>query len=414
MQDKTSMASRQSRGKKLVDPVFSILAKAKEAAAEYGEEKVVNATIGSIQDDDGHLATLDKVTELVRSFAPERIMSYAPIKGIAGFEEAALNFTFGSSRPEGHLAAIATPGGTGAIRQVIYNYADDNSNVLIPDWHWGPYKVIAKEFGRKIDMYSIFTEDFKFNLVEFKKKVTANLKQQDNLVIIFNTPAHNPTGFTISTAEWEGILTILREAAEDKSKNIITLLDIAYIDYAGEFEEVRKFFTLFGGLPENILVTVASSMSKSFLAYGMRCGALIGLSSSKEVVDEFVDVSAYSSRANWSNVNHLPQELLVELYNNESMLADVYSEREGFRKLVEQRGQLFLTEARESGLEICPYYAGFFIAIPCDNPEAVVERLQQEKIFAVPLNKGIRLAVCSIPTAQMPGLAAKIKESLTD
>jgi hypothetical protein len=40
-------------------------------------------------------------------------MDYAPIKGIPGFAEAAMEFTFGRARPEAYLAAIATPGGTG-------------------------------------------------------------------------------------------------------------------------------------------------------------------------------------------------------------------------------------------------------------------------------------------------------------
>lgn len=407
-----SMAAKQSRDKKLVDPVFSILAKAKEAASVYGEEAVVNGTIGSIQDDDGQLATLDKVTELIRSYPPEKMMSYAPISGVPGFEQAAIEFTFGKSKPDAYVGAIATPGGTGAIRHVVSNYADSGSYILIPDWHWGPYKVIAKEFGCQVDMYSLFTPEFNFNLTSFQEKVKSNLEQQDNLVIIFNTPAHNPTGYTISRSEWREILAFVTETGRQTDKKIVLLLDVAYIDYAGDFEEVREFFKLLEGLPHNVMVTVASSMSKSFLAYGMRCGALVGISASEEVIKEFKDMMSYSTRANWSNVNRLPQELLVDVYNDPELLSAIIDEREAFRKLVENRGQVFVKEAAEVNLEICPYYAGFFIAIPCNDPQGTVERLQEERIFAVPLSKGIRLAVCSIPTAQMTGLAAKVKKMI--
>ena len=45
--------------RKLVDKVFSVAKKAKDAMAELGEEKVVNATIGSLYDETGKLAVLD-------------------------------------------------------------------------------------------------------------------------------------------------------------------------------------------------------------------------------------------------------------------------------------------------------------------------------------------------------------------
>ena len=66
---------------------------------------------------------------------------------------------------------------------------------------------------------------------------------------------------------------------------------MAYIDYAGDPDEVRSFLKYFEDLPENILLAVAYSMSKSFLVYGMRSGALIGVSSSKTVAEEFANVN---------------------------------------------------------------------------------------------------------------------------
>ncbi|MCY8146970.1 hypothetical protein [Bacillus inaquosorum] len=39
--------------------------------------------------------------------------------------------------------------------------------------------------------------------------------------------------------------------------------------------------------------------------------------------------------------------------------------------------------------------------------------LAAQNIFAPPLSKGIRIAACSVPLAQMHGLAAKIKHAIT-
>ena len=60
------------------------------------------------------------------------------------------------------------------------------------------------------------------------------------------------------------MLAILKEAAVP-GKNIVFFLDVAYIDYAGEKEEVRKIFKKLSGLPANILCIVGYSMSKASL-----------------------------------------------------------------------------------------------------------------------------------------------------
>ena len=45
----------------IVDTVFSIVAKAKEVKAKVGSENVVDATIGSLYDEEGTLVALDSV-----------------------------------------------------------------------------------------------------------------------------------------------------------------------------------------------------------------------------------------------------------------------------------------------------------------------------------------------------------------
>jgi aromatic-amino-acid transaminase len=98
----------------------------------------------------------------------------------------------------------------------------------------------------------------------------------------------------MSDGDWEEIMDYYRECAKDKSKKIIVLWDMAYMDYAGDPDELRTFLRNFENLPENILLAIAFSMSKSFLVYGMRSGALACLSSSQEVAEEFQQVNTFS------------------------------------------------------------------------------------------------------------------------
>lgn len=406
------MTAGSAQGKSFVDPVFSVLAAAKSAIKQYGQDQVINASIGTIYDEEEKFVTLSSLDRLLQGLSAADIMDYAPISGVAGFAEAVVSYTFGASKPESYVAAIATPGGTGAIRNVFFNYAEMGSRILVPDWFWGTYSLIANECGRQVDYYKLFNEDNTFNLASLEAKARELLQSQAHLVVVINTPAHNPTGYSLTEQEWTAVLSVFRELAKDAGKRIVVLIDVAYMDYAGDPAEARKFFRLFQGLPENILITVAFSMSKSFFAYGLRCGALIAVSSSRDVTDEFVAVNAYSTRANWSNVTRLPQELLVRIVNDQALSQEIDALRGHYRELLAQRAQIFVGEAQEAGLAICPYHAGFFISVPTANAKQVCERLQQERIFVVPLKKGLRIAVCSVPTKKMPGLAASIKKAL--
>ena len=152
------------------------------------------------------------------------------------------------------------------------------------------------------------------------------LKGQDSLLVIINTPAHNPTGFSLTEEDWDGVLALTKKyAAQGKKMSI--LVDIAYIDYAGEKNETRKFMDKFAGLPDNVLIMFSFSMSKGYTMYGQRTGALIGLSSSKEVIEEFKEINKYTSRATWSNINRGAMTLLTKIQQDKTALAQFEKER---------------------------------------------------------------------------------------
>lgn len=407
------MAAPHAAGKGEDDPIFAVAQKAGEAAARLGQDKVVNATIGAIYDDTGKFAALSTVSEYYRQMSDEDLMNYAPISGLPDFLQAAIDNVFQGFQPQGTYAkAVATPGGTGAVHHIIYNYLEQGQKALIPDWYWGTYQTIADENHRSVDTYRMFDENYSFTTVSIKEKSREILKVQDNLVSIFNTPAHNPTGYSMTVQDWKEVLDFYRECAQDPKKKIIIAIDMAYLDYAGPARETREFLGLFGNLPKNILITIAFSMSKTFLVYGMRSGALIGLSSSPEVAEEFFQTNAYSNRATWSNGSRGAQKLLADVARNSVLKEKIDRERDGYYQLIKNRADIFLKESAQVGLQILPYRAGFFITVPAVDPRAAAENLSRANVYAVALKKGVRFAVCAIPTFQMAGLATKMKEAL--
>lgn len=409
MESIVSMAAKHVNTKRVEDKIFAVSREARNAAMQFGKEKVVNATVGSILDEDEKLAVLPSVLKTLRNLPDSEFADYAPILGTPDYLEAAIQATFKEYRPDGYINAAATPGGSGAIRHTIWNYSDIGDTILTADWFWGPYKTLAEENLRKLSSFSLFDNEKRFNLHSFEMKVSELLGRQDSLVILLNSPAQNPTGFALSDDEWGQVFELIKKAAADRSKKITLLCDIAYIDYAGKASDTRKFMSLFSGLPSNVLIMVAFSISKSLTMYGLRTGAAVCVSSSKDVVQEFSGVFEASNRGTWSNGTRCGMKLLSTIMNDKELLGRVDEEREELRLLLEERAEIFIEEARVNQLDTCPYKSGFFITIPAIQPEESCALLKKDNIFAVPISRGIRFAICSVPSGKIKGIAEKMK-----
>lgn len=408
-----SIAASHAKGKLPVDKIFAANAAAVKAAAQFGADNVVNATIGSILDDQGRLVCLPTAAKVFRELPLEEICNYAPIAGTADYLEAAINVTFGEHRPEGYIKAVATAGGTGALHHTIWNYSSLGDTVLTADWFWAPYRTLCEEAMRKLETFTLFDDARNFNVEAFEAKTSALLSKQDNLIIILNTPANNPTGYSISDDEWDCIIRVLKKAVQNSDKNIILVIDIAYIDYAGEKSTCRAFMKKLGGLPPNILTVLSFSMSKGYTMYGQRTGAVICVSTSEEAANEFSNINQVTSRATWTSINRGCMKLLVTIYQDPSLQAALEKERTQYYNMIKERADIFLREAKEVNLATLPYDAGFFLVVPAQNTDAVCTKLYSDNIFAVPLAKAVRIAVCAISATKLTGMAGKIAKAIT-
>ena len=180
-------ASRQGRNIPKEDKIFGINNRAKAMIAEEGKEKVVNATIGALLDDDGELIVLSSVNDVFKNLSPKEFAEYAPISGTPEFKKAVKQDALRGYEPKGFVEASATPGGTGAIRNTIANYTDRGDSLLVADWYWSPYGTIAAEQGRKVETFAFFNDERKFNAEDFKIKAESLLSRQQRLVIILNS-----------------------------------------------------------------------------------------------------------------------------------------------------------------------------------------------------------------------------------
>lgn len=406
-------ASKNGRTIPKEDKIFGISNRAKAMAAREGKDRVVNATIGALLDDDGNTIVLSSVDEVFRSLTPPEYAEYAPIGGTPGFKEAVKKDVFRHLEPTAFTEVIATPGGTGAIRNTISNYSEYGDKVLTADWFWAPYNTIAQEQGRHIETFELFNEAGGFNTEGFAAKVNEILKNQNRLVIIINTPSHNPTGYALSDDEWRDVVDILNAAAEaGEGKKIALLVDAAYADFAGDEGDSRSFFPILETLNEGVLPIIAHSLSKAYTLYGLRCGAMICLAKTKEIAEEFKKVCEFSARASWSNCTKAPQVILTKIYDDPELLKKVMDERKTYRDMLIRRGVAFKKAADEAGLKTLPFRSGFFMSVPCENPDAAAAKLEEEGIFVVPLAKGLRISGASISEEACKRVPAAIKAAI--
>ena len=407
-----SFAAIQAKGKSAEDNIFAANALAVADAAKTGADKVTNGTIGAMIDDGGKLVALPTVLKVFKSLPDEDYVAYAPIAGMPGFLDKVQDACFGARKPKGYIKAVATAGGTGGIHHAIWNYTEPGDEVLTADWFWGAYSVLCKDLGRKLTNYKMLTDDEQFNLPALEKKVRELLSRQNSVLVIINTPAHNPTGYGLSRADMDSVVAMLGKVTEETGKQAVLFLDVAYLDYGGDKDEVREVFHALDNLPDRVLAVVQYSMSKGFTMYGQRVGAMICVANTPEAAQEFFDVNQYSSRATWSNINRPAMKTLEIVYSDPELLKAVEAERSHYYNMIKARADVFVKEARACGLPMIPYLAGFFLSIPCEKNQEICDKLHEDHIYLVPQAGGIRIAMCSVPLSKIPGLAGKIKRAM--
>ena len=407
----TQIAASHARGKKNADRAFELNAQAIEASHRLGKDKVINATVGSILDEQGNMVLLPTVEKIYRNLPLNDIASYAPICGLPKYRNAIEAVTFRQSKPDAYTSTIATAGGTGAIHHAIWNYSEIGDTIISSDWYWGAYKSLAEDALRKYDTFAFYTEQKTFNVDAYEAKIAEVLSRQDSILNIINSPGHNPTGYCLTDSEWDAVLEVLKKFAA-QGKRIALLIDIAYVDFSGDTEGCRTFMKKFGNLPSNLIVMFSVSMSKSYTFYGQRTGAIIGVSSDKEAIEEFTNAMEVTSRATWSNINRSAMKTMEILFEDKALFQATEDERAIYKNLVEDRSSIFVNEAAEIGLDILPYCGGFFISIPTENSNAAIDKLMEKEVYGLPLQKGVRIATCAVPLIQMKGLAKMVKEAI--
>ncbi len=392
-----------ARGKRLNDAIFGVAAAARTRTAQVGAENVINASIGQLFDEEGAFWALPTPARILRTLDDEALCRYAPLSGTPALVDHVLKRV---PVPDGlHSQVIATPGGAGALHLILYNYSNIGDAVLAGLPCWGPYNTIANEIGRRIKTHPFFTDEGTFHVETFLEGMGELLHSQGRAIGIINSPAQNPSGYSLTDAEWSAVAEGLKVLGKNGDP-IVLLLDTAYLEFAQEPDEARQFLKHFKDLPQNVLVTVAWSGSKAYTLYGLRLGAAMAISQDPALVQEFKDSGTFTARGTWSNSPRAGMSLLQQIEAHPDLNAALERERAEMRAILSQRAQLLNDSAQ---LDRLPFSSGFFTVLKHPDPVNAAKRLQEENIFVVPMYGGVRIALSSVPSAKIAQLAKALE-----
>lgn len=372
-----------------VDNIFSISKLAKE------DPLALDATKGCLFTEEGKLFTYNSVFNNESTIEDIEQASYAQPEGNKEYLELISKHVF-ENKVTNNYRTLASAGGTGAIYLAVKSCLEDKDTIILPEVAWGNYKVIAQELNLKVVNYDIYNLDSLFKAID---SVTGKV------FIVINSPSHNPCGHAYTYKEWEQIINKVNNI----DKEVVILNDVAYLDYAND--DAKEYFQLFNKINNNVLIELAYSCSKSFSYYGKRIGAFIVIHNDEEFLDHYINMCARLARTTWSNCNNGAMLNIVSLLKEHR---DEYiKEKNESKKMLENRANLFISQAKENSLETYPYTNGFFVCLKLDDldlRDKLHKALIDNHIYTIKVYKGIRVGICAIPLNRIDGLAKKIAD----
>ena len=251
----------------------------------------------------------------------EKTKTYTGLAGEPAYNAAMVQMILGDGYQD-RAASVATPGGTGAIRQALelIKLSAPDATVWLSNPTWPNHPSIIKYLGMKMAEYRYF--DAATRGVDFDGLMAdlANVKAGD--AVLLHGCCHNPTGANLNMDQWAQVVDLLA------ARGAVPFVDLAYQGFGDGLEEDAAATRLVAAkFPE---VLIAASCSKNFGIYRERTGILIALTSPdrKAVVQGNLN---FLNRQNYSFPPDHGARLVTMILEDDALRADWKAELEEVR-----------------------------------------------------------------------------------
>ena len=327
---------------------------------------------------------------------------YTGLAGDPDLADAMVALVLGGAVPRDRVAAAATPGGTGAVRQAfeMIRMADAKARVFVSDPTWPNHLSILRYLGMEAVPYRYFDDETRG--VDFDGMCADLSDARKGDVVLLHGCCHNPTGANLNATQWDDVIAILQRTGA------VPMIDIAYQGFGDGLEEdaaaTRKVAS---SVPECL---IAASCSKNFGIYRERTGILMAVSDgAARKLNQ--GTLAYLNRQNFSFPPDHGARLVTMILNDADLKADWMAELEEVRlSMLGLREQLASELRRLSGSDRFGFLAqhrGMFSRLGT-TPELVEKLRTDHGIYMV---GDSRMNIAGLNAQTVPVLAQAIVDA---
>ena len=263
----------------------------------------------------------------------ENTKSYVGLVGDVAFLDVMVNLLLNDVVSRDGVAAAATPGGTGAVRQAfeLVKLANARARIYVSDPTWPNHVSILNHMGMEIVPYRYFDN------------ATGGVSQSEMLedlstarpgdVVLLHGCCHNPTGANMNKSQWQEVIDVLLKTGATP------MIDLAYQGFGdGLAADAAPTRLVASSVPECL---IAASCSKNFGIYRERTGILLVTLQDKSLQNLNQDTLAYLNRQNFSFPPDHGARLVTMILSDPNLRQDWQQELEAIRiSMLDLRQQL--------------------------------------------------------------------------
>ncbi len=328
----------------------------------------------------------------------ETTKAYTGLAGEPAYNAAMVKLILGDGYTD-RAASVATPGGTGAIRQALelIRLAAPTATVWLSEPTWPNHPSIIRYLGMKMAAYRYF--DPTSGGIDFAGLMAdlAGVKAGD--AVLLHGCCHNPTGANLDAGQWVQVADLLT------ARGAIPFIDLAYQGFGDGLDaDAAPTRMIAARFPE---LLIAASCSKNFGIYRERTGVLIAVGDATRRAITQGNL-AFLNRQNYSFPPDHGARLVTMILEDPVLTADWKAELEQIRQTMLTLRQSLadaLRRATGSGrFDFVATHRGMFSRLGLT--EAQVETLRAD--HGIYMVSDSRINIAGLNARTVPALAAAI------
>ncbi|TMV06987.1 aspartate/tyrosine/aromatic aminotransferase [Ruegeria sediminis] len=258
-----------------------------------------------------------------RIWEQQETKAYTGLAGDPAYADAMIALILGSAVPRANVAAVATPGGTGACRQAfeMIRMANPEARVFVSNPTWPNHISILNYLGIETVAYRYFDDETRG--VDFDGMIEDLGKAKAGDVVLLHGCCHNPTGANLNMVQWQEVVNLINE------RGLVAMIDIAYQGFGDGLLEDGQATRLVAASVKECLI--AASCSKNFGVYRERTGLLMAVSADAGQTALNQGTLAFLNRQNYSFPPDHGARVVTTILMDEDLRADWAAELEEVR-----------------------------------------------------------------------------------